>query len=513
MAPRSRPHLARSAVAMTALLAGCGEPDPAPELTVLAYAHANPDNPFSAFVNVQTDRDVIATIEYGEDGRWDHRTPHFALEAEMPLNRLLLGLHADSVTELRLVAHNGVHRWTVPLDSHTTDPLPDDWLGCEASVTDDLDSYPVEQVVCTNGPPSAEGVGMTCFDRRGRPVWSLTHPGESLFLLRGLGDGTLAATSLSSSVVLFFDRASKYQGDLSALDFEGTARWMHRFIDPHALVELREGPWAGALGMLTTTDEDLDGDESISASGIVVYDRDSDEVLWDWSLLGEDDGVLSELQQFLLDVCSADRDCLHANDLVHGVDQAGRQYFLLNLNGTNQILRVDVDSDEVSWRLGPGGDFELVDDLAATSPQSLDDVAWAYGAHGLELQGREGARSRILLFDNGNERGEDVEDYSRVLELEIDEETLRAAPVFAYGSTDPEASDHLFSGMMGDADMLPDSESLMFIKGDRDIFIAEISYPEGQERWRLSCPEWTRTFGLSFFPSLYDTTWWYEVER
>jgi hypothetical protein len=495
------------------LLVGCTQGGPAPRLTATATITANPDNPFSAWVAVEADREVLAWLEYGEEGQWDHSTPPLLLQPGQPADQLVLGLHADTVTDLRLQARAGAHGWTVPIGSHQTDPLPEDWAGCEASSPEDLGSFSAAEATCTNGPPSPEGLAITCFDRQGRPFWSLTAPGESLFMMRALSDGDFAATSISSSVVMLFDRAGKLLGDINALDLEGQTRFVHNLVDPHALIELQEGPWAGALGLLTNTREHMDDGGEVTASGLVVYDRASGEVLYDWSLLGEDDGVLSEQQEALLGACLAENNCLHANDLLHGVDPDGRQHFSLNLNGSSLLIRVDVDSDAVAWHLGPGGDFELVEDLDAADPQPLGDEAWMYNPHGYEVQHREGSRTRMLLFDNGNDRPGEAADHSRVLEIEIDEATMQAAPVFTYGSENPDDPDWFFAGMTGDADMLPGRDSLMFIKGDNEVFIADVSYPEGQERWRLSCPAWQGGYRLAHYPSLYETTWWYDVER
>lgn len=494
------------------LLVGCVQSGPAPQLTATATLTANPDNPFSAWVTLEADREVLARVEYGEGGLWDRATPPLLLRPGEPAERLALGLHADTVTELRLQASDGTHAWTVPIGDFASDPLPADFPACEASSPEDLAGFPASEATCTNGPTSSEGLGITCFDRQGRPFWSLSAPGESLFLMRALSDGSFAATSISSSVVMLFDRASQLQGDINALDLEGQTRFVHNHVDPHALIELQEGPWAGALGLLTNTRELLDDGREVTASGFVVYDRASDEVLYDWTILDEDDGVLTELQEDLLGSCVAENNCLHANDLLHGVDDDGRQHFRMNLNGSSQLINIDVDSDAITWRLGPGGDFALVDDLDAASPVALDDRFWMYNPHGFEVQQREGSRTRLLLFDNGNDRP-DAADHSRVLELEIDEATMLAAPVFVYGSEDSNDPDWFFAGMTGDADMLPSGESLMFIKGDHEVFIAEVSYPDGQERWRLSCPEWQSSYRLAHYPSLYETTWWYDIER
>jgi hypothetical protein len=60
--------------------------------------------------------------------------------------------------------------------------------------------------------------------------------------------------------------------------------------------------------------------------------------------------------------------------------------------------------------------------------------------------------------------------------------------------------------------MSPAGDAIHFQKGYTP-FMAEITYPEGVERWRYSCPEVPRFYRVDYFPSLYETTWWYDVER
>jgi hypothetical protein len=491
------------------LAVGCAAPSSPIPLVASASFSANPGNPFSVWVGVQADRDVLAVIELEEDGDRTRTTPPFALRAGEPADQLVLGLHAGVSTELHLVATEGGRRWTIPLGSYQSEPLSEDWSGCEVSSAQDLEDLDPDEAICTNGM-LGQGLSIVCFDRSGQPFWSISEHGEALFRLRPLSDGSFAVTSLSSSKVLLYDASGLLTGDITTLDLQGLTRFEHSFIDPHALIEIREGPWEGALVLATVSSEQLDSGLELTGTGFVVLDRDSGEVLWDWHILGDNDGQLPLPELGDLEACSRDPNCLHANDLVHRVDEDGAQSFWLSLNGPSQVILVDVESEAVAWRLGVGGDFALVDDLDADVPTELGDESWMYNQHGLELHDHEDGRVRLFLLDNGNDRPDAAASFSRVLELEIDEIARRAAPVFEYGSDDPQDSSWFYANMCGDADLLPGGAGLMFLKGDEDVAITELSHPQGEVRWRLECPDWQGSFGLQYFPSLYETTWWYD---
>ena len=111
----------------------------------------------------------------------------------------------------------------------------------------------------------------------------------------------------------------------------------------------------------------------------------------------------------------------------------------------------------------------------------------------------------MLLFDNGTVRP-DGGYYSRVIELALDETAMTA--------TLTGAVDGFYSAGHGDADLLPDGERLQYVVGWADVpYVEEVAWPGGGVTWRLDCPETVELYRATFFPSLYDRAWWYEVPR
>lgn len=483
----------------------------------------NPTNPFSAVARVTVDCEVEVVVEYGIGEAFDRATPAQTLAPNEPGDFLVLGLHADSQYAIRAVAGEGDETWTSSVQEFQTQPLPEGWPVCTVTADPSAEFGP-EEVVCSNHRLSDETPIYVCVDREGTPVWWLRHPdGERMQQVTALADGSFAAVGDSDSFVAFFDRHGEMTGEYIDLWFEDKTRFFHDWVDMHEVFEIVEGPWLGAVAFTTATVDMVDGEER-GGTGLIVFDPRTEEVVWDWHIHGElgdgesiDPAMIDYDRYGIHDEGSA-RYWNHGNALLHGIDDGG-EFFWMSLRAQDWLIKIDVETDEVLWRLGYGGDFELVDDLDAEDPTPLDPRRWFYQQHAPEWQAHDGNRTRFLIYDNGVTRPDEdgnpdsSNQYSRIVELEIDEETRLATVLFEYGNEDSESPEHFYSKQLGDADMLPGAQSLMFDEGLGDPWIAEITYPGGQETWRYHCPDMPRFYRLNYFPSLYETTWWYGVDR
>jgi hypothetical protein len=485
-----------------------------------AMVEENPDNPFSAVVTAFFDRDVTAWVEYGEGGAFDRATPPVSAADGELVELLVLGLRAGREHQLRVVAEDdgagdSSERYTGEALPFQTAPLPGGWPDCTASGADPT-LHDAEEAICTNGLVGGRPI-YYCVDRWGEPVWSLRHPeDEDLWAVRALSDGGFAAVSTTSDRLSLFDQRGALTAEYRTSWLDGRARFTHQWIDMHEVIELGEGPWAGALAFITLAIETTDEGVPRTGAGVVVMQRDG-EVLWDWSAHGKlGDGVpidpkLDYERDGLKD---GEDDWQHANALVHLVDDDGRQSFWLSLRTQDWIIKVDVETDAVVWRLGYEGDFALVDDLDAAAPAALSPGEWMVHQHAPEIIERSGDRTRFLVFDNGYpRRGEDgqwnleSDSYSRVVAFELDEATMQAAPVFDHGPRDAGDPDHFYSYGGGDADRLPGGEALMFVSGwQYPTLIEELSYPGGEPSWRFECQDVGEgQYRVNYFPSLYKT--------
>jgi hypothetical protein len=514
------------AVALFALTLLTACEDPAG--TVAFSVGANEHNPFSVLVEVWPQRDASVWVEAGEDGEFDRMTPTAAIDGLQSAQVVLHGLEADRTYDVRVVAEIDGEIRESEIETWITDPLPSGFPEVETRWSDDAPPGDDREVICTNGRrhgiDDPDGIPLYyCFDRDGSPVWSLEHPEEaSLLAVRATSDGGFAATSDSSSLLALFDDRCARTAEYSPLWFEGRTRYLHVWIDMHEVIELKEGPWAGALAFLTGVGDTVVEDTFLLGYGLIVFDPRTEEVLWDWTSHGElGDGVPIDpkLEYDRLSPLEEEQgDWLHANGLAHGLDPDGSQFFWMSLRHQDWILKIDVDTDEVVWRLGAAGDFELVADLDETPMQLLSPELWMYHQHSPEIVSRQGDRTTFLVFDNGNVRrdadGEwDLEavPYSRVAGFEVDETLMRVAPTFVWGSSDPEDPAHFYTAGRGDADLLPDGDRLQYVVGWLDTpYIAEVSYPEGEPIWWAAMPDGNELYRVNYFPSLYDTTWAYD---
>jgi hypothetical protein len=483
-------------------------------------AGANPNNPFSALAEVSVDRDLQVVVEYGEGEAFDHSTPVVDAAEGDVVEVLVLGLRAGRAYQLRAVGTDGVDTWTVGPVIHQTEPLASGWPDCSVDFFADESEFDADEVLCTNGYLGGDASIYYCVDRWGEPVHSLQHPdGYPFNFTRVLSTGDWATTGSVESALLLFDDRGELQSQWPAVFFDGKTRFVHQSLDSHELIELTEGPWVGALGMLTMC-LDTVGGEPVKGGGILVFDPATEEVLWDWCAHGEPgdelpiDPLLSYDRETLEQV---EGDWLHLNALLHGVDPDGGQFFWLSARYQDWLVKVDVETDAVVWRAGAAGDFLLVEDLDDPSSAQLSSVEWFFHQHAPEWVERDGARVRFLIMDNGNLRAMDDgvpapgPAYSRVLEFVIDEDTMRASLTFEHGERDPVEPGHFYVEAHGDADMLPGDGAVVFTRGlEPDMAISEIGYPGAEERWRFSCDGGSserRLYRVNYFPSLYETTW------
>jgi hypothetical protein len=142
-------------------------------------------------------------------------------------------------------------------------------------------------------------------------------------------------------------------------------------------------------------------------------------------------------------------------------------YYNGRMNST--LHKIDRADGAVLWRLGEGGDFD---------PDPDAEHPWFHEAHAPELQ----PNGNILLYDNGGT----ARDFSRVLELAIDEEAMTAEIAWEYpGGL---ADDPWSTLAMGDADRLANGNTLVtagsLIAGDSPSRVFEVT-PDGTMAWEL----------------------------
>lgn len=161
--------------------------------------------------------------------------------------------------------------------------------------------------------------------------------------------------------------------------------------------------------------------------------QEVDTIVWSWRLL---DHLTPNVTR---------TDWAHCNTIEE--DPENNKLYLSSRN-LNSIFKIDRSTGEIEWRMGENGDFEM----------KKDDLF--YSQHSPELR----PDGNLLLFDNNDgprsrppeKQGRPRGEYSRAMELAIDEDEMTAESVWTWG----EELD-LFTPIWGDADRLPNGNTLI----------------------------------------------------
>lgn len=165
---------------------------------------------------------------------------------------------------------------------------------------------------------------------------------------------------------------------------------------------------------------------SVVGDTIIEYDPQSDSVVWEWHLF---DHLTPKVKR---------RDWSHCNTIEP--DPKGGSLYLSARN-LNSIFKIDRTTEKIIWRLGEDGYFDI-------APEDQ-----FYHQHAPEIQ----SNGNILLFDNGALRPEELGgEYSRALELSLDEKSMKAKAVW-FWRNNPD----LFTPIWGDADGLKNGNTLI----------------------------------------------------
>ena len=176
--------------------------------------------------------------------------------------------------------------------------------------------------------------------------------------------------------------------------------------------------------------------DTVVSDRIVNVDKDYN-LLWDWGYFDSPD--------YFTDIECRDPnaywcDWTHTNSAMM-FKEDGSAYFNSLWLG---FFKIDMNTKEISWKFGKDGDFTMLTDHPYPWPDASHDPKF-----------HDASRKRLLFFDNGmTERF-----YSRIIEYEIDEDTMTAEITFEYDGRDSGHS--WFAGGWGDAEYLENGNILV----------------------------------------------------
>ncbi|MBD3672823.1 MAG: aryl-sulfate sulfotransferase [Planctomycetaceae bacterium] len=153
-------------------------------------------------------------------------------------------------------------------------------------------------------------------------------------------------------------------------------------------------------------------------------------------------------------------DWSHANAIIPTDEE---DWIILSLRHQDCLVKIHFPTGEIRWILGDPAEWK--------SPwkekllRQKGEWIWPYHQHGPQLT----SRGTLLMYDNGNYRSILPDDgtaapdnFSRVLELKVDEEAMTVAKVWEYRGENHEP---FYTPFYGEADQLPQTGNILITDG------------------------------------------------
>ena len=187
---------------------------------------------------------------------------------------------------------------------------------------------------------------------------------------------------------------------------------------------------------------------------IEIHDRGTAETAWTWALC-----------EHFTPENGKKKDWDHSNSID---PYPGGDALLLSVRNLSRVLKVDLETEEVVWTLGKGGDFARID---------AGEGAAFLRQHAAELIGDD----RVILFDNGQTG---VREESGAVELAFDEKAMEYEVAWSWYPEPP-----IFCKVWGDADRLENGNTLITFgrREELDSHLIEVN-PDGDRVWEVVTP-------------------------
>ncbi|MCA9131722.1 MAG: aryl-sulfate sulfotransferase, partial [Planctomycetales bacterium] len=154
------------------------------------------------------------------------------------------------------------------------------------------------------------------------------------------------------------------------------------------------------------------------------------------------------------------RDWSHANALVYLPQE---QAIIVSFRHLDCIMKIDWKSKQIRWIFGDPEGWGPAWQKYLLKPQG--DLEWTYHQHSPQIT----PRGTLLMYDNGNYRARPFhaaikaeDNYSRVVEFEIDEQAMTVRQIFDYRGT---AEDRFYCPFYCEADWLPQTQNILVTDG------------------------------------------------
>ena len=354
----------RFAAALCALAAACASPTDADGVRVLSTELTTP-TPFVRTLHVELDRPSELTVEYWTDG-----DVHLRVQAPFA--------QSASVALTRLRPNKGYHYQVV---------------GTSASGTFTNDTVPTDlaaSLVSATGQPTTPLVMLHLFHPTGFKGYAIIDAHSDVVWYWRTTDFTFGMTRRANGNFVLMDKSR------GLVEVTPSGEVVHELAQDVANREMHHDVIASPSNTLLF----IAFDDRVVNGATVRGDA-----IWEWSPeTGAATKRWTSWDFFTSSNAPAPSrgEWMHANALAIGP----RQNVLLSVHHWNQIISITADWRTIEWRLGGTN---------ATYPLPASEAF--SGQH----TSREVAPGRVLLFDNGTERG----GYSRAVEYSLDAGSAR----------------------------------------------------------------------------------------
>jgi hypothetical protein len=218
----------------------------------------------------------------------------------------------------------------------------------------------------------------------------------------------------------------------------------------------------------STTDPLNERGPATLVGDIAIQFRRDGSIVQEWKLLDILDpyrlthgslGAFYDLNDYA-HVEGGTKDWSHANALV--VDPRDDN-LIISARHQETVFKIDRATGQLMWILSDPGGWSGRWEQYLLKPEG--DIVWPYHQHSPTITSRD----TLLLFDNGNYKSipprrprAAVDNYSRVVEYEIDEEAMTIRQVWAYGEAEDE---RFYTPFLGDVDPLPLTGNILVTAG------------------------------------------------
>jgi hypothetical protein len=404
------------------------------DLTVVA----NPSNALSFYIEWRTSEPATTSlsVDCGDDFQRQFGSDQLNTEHSVFLMGLFDGASCRAEAESTFADSSTGHGTA----SFEVGPLPDFLPDLEVTARDDDALQPGWTLFNLNNALDQVPLIIAMVDKQGRYRWY--H--------RRATSASGAATSVERVPQGLLVGGTHDRGRIwpAIINWEGELVWEAELEMHHDIIAYDADTFLW-LGHSRDCPNDIPTSDTVHS-----FDWTTGEQNWDWKFC----------EHYTPDNPRSDWD--HVNAIEPFPDQNA---LLLSARDEHGLFKVDLETDEVVWKMGVNGDFARSDGI---------DEPMFLRQHAPEIQ----PNGNIVLFDNGRTSDRP---YSQAVELAYDTDDMTYRQVWAY-----RPSPDIFAPIWGDADRLENGNTLVSFGRRSESHGSSLieATPDSEKAWELESP-------------------------